>query len=177
MRKEINCFINRRYYELKKITKKITGNHQLSEDLLHEVLYQVLNRDEIKLNSYDDDTLTYYFVSIIRINWISKTSPFHYKIRREIDKYQEFSYTNEIEESQYDWEREHLIQAMEISFTELNFFQKGLMEMYMVLGSVNKVSQQTDIPKSSVIKSIRRAKDIIKENTLKRINDGMSLQE
>jgi hypothetical protein len=175
MRKEINCYINRRYYDLLKITKKITNNHQLSQDLLHEVFFQVLNRDEIVLNSYDDDTLRYYFVSIIRINWISKTSPFYYKVKKEIDKYQEFSYDNEIEESQYDWERENLIQAMEISYSELNFYQKGLMDMYMILGSVNKVSEQTEIPKSSVIKTIRKAKDTIRINTLNRIENGMSV--
>lgn len=173
MRSPIDCYITRNYYTLLKITKKITGNHQLSEDLLHEVFFQVLNKEKIVLNSYDDDTLRYYFVSIIRINWISKTSPFHYKVKREMDKYQEFNYNTDIEDTQYDWEKEQLVQAMEVSFTELNFFQKGLLELYMVLGSVNKVAQQTDIPKSSIIKQVRRAKDIIRENTLNRIENGM----
>jgi DNA-directed RNA polymerase specialized sigma24 family protein len=173
MKKEINCFINRNYYELKKITKKITGNHELTEDLLHEVLLQILNKDEVKLKSFDDKSITYYFVSILRINWISKTSPFHYKIRKNNENLKSFDYNMEITEEQYDWEREHLIQMMEISYTELNFFQKGLLELYLVLGSVNKVAQQTEIPKSSVIKQIRKAKDIIKQNTLNRIKDGM----
>jgi RNA polymerase sigma factor (sigma-70 family) len=166
---KIESYITRNYYELKKITKRITGNHELTDDLLHEVFLQLLNKETIKLNSYDDNTIKYYIVSIIRINWISKTSPFHYKIRKEGLKNSEFHCNIEVEDEQYDWERENLIQAMEISFTELNFFQKGLLELYLVLGSVNKVAQQTEIPKSSVIKQIRKAKDTIKLNTLNRI--------
>lgn len=166
---KIESYITRNYYELRKITKRITGNHELTDDLLHEVFLQLLNKETIKLNSYDDDTLRYYFVSIIRINWISETAPFRRKLTKNNQKLVEFTNNIEVEEDQYDWEREHLIQAMEISFTELNFFQKGLLELYLVLGSVNKVAQQTEIPKSSVIKQIRKAKDIIKENTLNRI--------
>jgi hypothetical protein len=90
-----------------------------------------------------------------------------------MDKYQEFNYNTDIEDTQYDWEKEQLVQAMEVSFTELNFFQKGLLELYMVLGSVNKVAQQTEIPKSSIIKQVRKAKDIIRENTLNRIENGI----
>lgn len=171
MRSKIDCYITRHYYTLLKITKKITGNHQLSEDLLHEVFFQVLNKDKVILTSYDDDTLRYYFVSIIRINWISETAPFRRKMTKNNQKLVEFSYNDDIPQEHYDWERENLIQAMEISFTELNFFQKGLLELYMVLGSVNKVAAQTDIPKSSIIKQVRKAKDIIRVNTLNRIEN------
>jgi len=41
MNKEVEQFITKNYYELLKITKKITKNHDLTQDLLHEVIIQL----------------------------------------------------------------------------------------------------------------------------------------
>lgn len=168
---EIKNYITREYYELLKITKRITKGHQLSEDLLHEVFIQVLSRDNIILNSYDDNSIKYYLVAIIRMNWISTTSPFHYKIKRENLKYCDFPTNFEIPDDQFNWEKEHLLQSMEMAFTDLNFFQKGILELYLVLGSVSKVAIQTGIPKSSIIKKVRQTKDDLKLKTLNIYNN------
>ena len=83
MRKEIECFLNRNYYQLLNISNKITKNNQLSQDLLHEVILQLYDKDDIVLKSYDDNSIKYYITAIMRINYYSKTSPFYYKIKRE----------------------------------------------------------------------------------------------
>ena len=88
MVKEIEQYITKNYYQLLKIAKTITKNNQLSQDLLHEVIVQLYEKNEIILRKYEDNQIKYYIVSIMRINWYSKTSPFYYKIRKESSTYE-----------------------------------------------------------------------------------------
>ncbi len=154
-----------------KIAKKLTNNHDLHQDLLHEVILQILEKDDVVLKTYDDDSIRYYIVAIIRINWNSKTSPFYYKIRREISKYTDLTPILEIEEDQQQFEKELIFSILEVSYTELNFFHKALMDAYLILGSMNKVSREMEIPLTSVQTYIRQAKSKIKEDVNKRLKD------
>lgn len=172
MKKKIESYITRNYYQLLKIAKKLTKNHDLHQDLLHEVILQILEKDEVVLKTYDDDSIRYYIVAIMRINWNSKTSPFFYKIRREMSKYTDLTPILEIEEDQQEFEKQMIFDILEISYTELGFFHKALMDMYLILGSMNKVSKEMNIPLTSVQTYIRQAKNQIKidvNNKLKNI--------
>jgi DNA-directed RNA polymerase specialized sigma24 family protein len=171
MKKKIESYITRNYYQLLKIAKKLTNNHDLHQDLLHEVILQILEKDDVVLKTYDDDSIRYYIVAIIRINWNSKTSPFYYKIRREISKYTDLTPILEIEEDQQQFEKELIFSILEVSYTELNFFHKSLMDMYLILGSMNKVSKEMDIPLTSVQTYIRQAKNQIKEDVNNKLKD------
>ena len=178
MNKEVEQFITKNYYELLKITKKITKNHDLTQDLLHEVIIQLYQKEHITLKFYDDSSIKYYIVSIIRINWISKTSPFYYKIRREFLKYDDFMSnvnTNslfEASDEQKSFEKQQLFSILEESWTELTWFHKSLMELYLTLGSVNKVAKHTEIPKSSIIKYIKESKETIKNNVMEKLKEN-----
>jgi hypothetical protein len=177
MNKAVELFITKNYYELLKITKKITNHHDLTQDLLHEVIIQLYSKDNIELKFYDDSSIRYYIVSIIRINWISKTSPFYYKVRREFLRYSDFI-TNvntdsllEIPEDQKNYEKQKLYDILEKEYSELSWFHKSLMDLYLTLGSVNKVAKHTDIPKSSIIKWIKQSKDQIKNNVIEKLKE------
>lgn len=171
MNQSVETYITNNYYKLLQISKRITKGHELSQDLLHEVILQLYNKKEIILNNYDDDNICYYVTSILRINWNSKTSPFYYRMRKESLNYQPLSDIFEYEDEQLKWEKEILLQALEISYSELDFWRKGMIELYLVLGSVNKVSKFTGIPKSSIIKYVKQSKEQLKNNTLERIKD------
>jgi len=87
MRKIFDCYITRNYQLLLKISKNITKSDiETSRELLHECLFQIYNRDEIKLKEYNDNSLKYYLTSIMRVNYYSNTSPYHYRIRKERQK-------------------------------------------------------------------------------------------
>lgn len=178
MNKAVELYITKNYYELLKITRKITKNHDLTQDLLHEVIIQLYQKEHITLKFYDDSSIKYYIVSIIRINWISKTSPFYYKIRREFLKYEDFMTsvnTNsifEVSDEQKSFERQQLFSILEESWTELTWFHKSLMELYLTLGSVNKVAKHTEIPKSSIIKYIKESKETIKNNVIEKLKEN-----
>ena len=178
MNKQVESYITNNYYELLKIARKITKNHDLTQDLLHEVIIQLYEKEHITLKFYDDSSIKYYIVSIIRINWISKTSPFYYKIRREFLKYDDFlSNVNpnsvfEVSEEQKSFEKQQLFSILEESWTELTWFHKSLMELYLTLGSVNKVAKHTEIPKSSIIKYIKESKETIKNNVIEKLKEN-----
>lgn len=178
MNKEVELYITKNYYELLKIAKKITKNHDLTQDLLHEVIIQLYQKEHITLKFYDDSSIKYYIVSIIRINWISKTSPFYYKIRREFLKYDDFlSNVNtnsifEVSDEQKSFEKQQLFNILELEYSELTWFHKNLLGLYLCLGSVNKVAKHTEIPKSSIIKYIKESKETIKKNVIQKLKEN-----
>ena len=172
MRKEIECFLNRNYYQLLNISNKITKNNQLSQDLLHEVILQLYDKDDIKLKSYDDNSIKYYITAIMRINYYSKTSPFYYKIKRErvlmtvdIATCWDMSYEQE------EFETEEMYQLLEMNYAELDWFKKSLLDMYLSLNSSMKaVSRKTRIPISSISRYIKEIRTETKNNILKKLN-------
>ena len=171
MNKIIECYITTNYYELFNIAKKITKNHSLSQDLLHEVILQLYNKETIILNQYDDNQIKYYIVSIMRINWHSNTSPFYYKIRREFKMYSDLSDVLSMPDDQENFEKEIIFTILEQEWCELDWFRKALFEMYMTLGSMKKVSKKTSIPISSISNYLKESKNQIKTNVLNKLNN------
>jgi len=172
MRKEIECFLNRNYYQLLNISKKITKNDQLSQDLLHECILQLYDKDDIKLNKYDDNSIKYYITAVMRINYYSKTSPFYYKIKRErilmtvdINSCWDMSYEQE------EFETEEMYQLLEMNYAELDWFKKSLLDLYLSLNSSMKaVSRKTRIPISSISRYIKEIRTETKNNILNKLN-------
>jgi RNA polymerase sigma factor (sigma-70 family) len=172
MNKEIERYITTNYYQLLTIAKKITKNHELTNDLFHEVIIQLYNKNNIVLQEYSDDQIKYYIVSIIRINWHSQTSPFYYKIRKESSKYTNIDDIYDlVDDTQLEFEKQHLFDILEQSWCELDWFRKSLFEMYMTLGSMKKVSKQTRIPISSISRYLKESKELIKTNIYTKTNE------
>jgi RNA polymerase sigma factor (sigma-70 family) len=176
MNKKIEQYIIKNYFELLSIAKKISRGHELHNDLLNDVLLQLYEKTkEIELKSYDDNSIKYYIVAVMRINWNSTTSPFYYKNRKESDKYSPISDNYEVPDDFSErMDKEILIKCLEISFAELGWFEKSVMELYLTHGSLKGVARKTGIPVSSISRYVNRAKDEIKQNTEKkyRENDG-----
>lgn len=172
MRKEIECFLNRNYYQLLTISKKITKNDQLSQDLLHECILQLYDKNDIVLKNYDDNSIKYYITAVMRINYYSKTSPFFYKIKRErilmtvdITSCWDMSYEQE------EFETEEMYQLLEMNYAELDWFKKSLLDLYLSLNSSMKaVSRKTRIPISSISRYIKEIRTDTKNNILKKLN-------
>jgi DNA-directed RNA polymerase specialized sigma24 family protein len=172
---KITNYINNNFEELKQISRRITQGDQLSEELLQEVILQIYEKGDLVLREYDDDNIKYYIIAVMKLNWNSKTSPFYYKIRKEPKNYTELhpSFVNyRTTEEQDEFELyEELVKAVEEEFTELTWFSKRLMELYLTLGSLKKVSVQTTIPIASVGRYIREIKHEIKINVERKIKN------
>ena len=172
MHKEIESYLTREYYHLLKIAKKLTKGDQLSQDLLHEVILQLYDKNDIVLKSYDDNSIKYYITAVMRINYYSKTSPFFYKIKRErtlmtvdITTCWDMSYEQE------SFESEELYQLLEEEYCELNWFKKSLLDMYLSLNSSMKaVSRKTNIPIQSISRYIKETRQEVKTNIINKLN-------
>ena len=167
--KIIEEYISRNYYVLNEISKNITKGHELHQELLQEVILQILERDNIVLKNYTDNDMKYYITAALKINWHSKTSPFYYKIRKERCTYTELSFDLEYDSEQESFEKQQLFDILEYSYCELDWFRKSLMDMYLTLGSLNKVSKKTTIPVTSISRYIKEA-NLFKNNPLNKIN-------
>lgn len=164
MNQQIEKYISNNYYQLLNIAKKITKNHDLTQELLHEVILQLYNKEKITLKEYNDDQIRYYIVAVIRINWNSQTSPFYYKIRKESAKYVDITTVYDLaDDEQEAYEKQMILDILEESWTELDWFRKSLMEMYMCLGSMKKVATKTRIPVSSISRYIKESRQQIKQ--------------
>ena len=127
MIKEIEDYIQKNYYHLYNIGMKMTKQDPLTRDLLHECLIQLYDKEVITLKSYDDNSIKYYIVAVMRINYFSKTSPFHYRIRRErqimnvdVATCWDLSYEQE------EFEQEQIYQLLELNYSELDFYGDDL---------------------------------------------------
>jgi hypothetical protein len=170
MKIEIEQYIAKNYYELLNICNKITKNDSFAGDLLNDVLLQLYDKKEINLNKLDDNSIKYYIVKCLTINWYSKTSPFYRKVRRESTLYNELFEVSNLIDTDDVFKQHHILEIIETEFTEMNWFHKIIFEKYMVLGSLKKVSTDTKIPLTSIARYVRETKQVIKHNTFKKMN-------
>jgi hypothetical protein len=170
MKIEIERYITKHYYELLDICHKITKHDAFAGDLLNDVLVQLYDKKEIKLNKLDDNSIKYYIIKCLTINWYSKTSPFYRKIRRESTLYNElFEVANMIDDSEMFNEHE-MMEIIETEFTEVGWFHKIIFNKYLTLGSLKKVSLDTRIPLTSIARYVKETRTTIKHNTFKKMN-------
>lgn len=170
MKIEIEQYIAKNYYELLNICNKITKYDSFAGDLLNNVIVQLYDKKEINLNKLDDNSIKYYIVKCLTINWYSKTSPFYRKVRMESTLYNElFDVTNLIDTDDV-FKEHHILEIIETEFTEMNWFHKIIFEKYMVLGSLKKVSTDTKIPLTSIARYVKETKQVIKQNTFRKLD-------
>ncbi len=150
----------------------MTKQDQFAQELLHECILQIYNKGSVTLKSYDDNSIKYFIVAIMRVNYFSKTSPFHYRIRRERQIMNiDISNCYNIEAEQHNYETEEIYQLLELNYSELNWFHKSLLDLYLSLNSSMKaVSRKTTIPNQSVSRYIKEIRNIVKTNIIKQLN-------
>lgn len=170
MKIEIETYITKHYYELLEICNKITKKDSYAGDLLNDVLLQLYDKENINLDKLDDNSIKYYIIRCLTINWYSKTSPFYRKIRMESSRYSELFEVNNLIDDDSLFSNHELYDIMETEWTELNWFHKIIFEKYLTLGSLKKVSIDTRIPLTSIARYVKETKTTIKENTFKKIN-------
>lgn len=173
MNKTIEEYITKNYYNLLTIAKRICKtNTDIHQELLHEVILQLYDKDRINLKSYDDNSIKYYITAVMRINYYSKTSPFYYKIRRErILMNVDLSTCYDLSAEQESFESEELFELLEQNYSELDWFRKSLMDMYLTLNrSMAAVSRKTTIPIQSISRYIKEAREQVKTNIINKLN-------
>jgi hypothetical protein len=168
MIKEIEVYITKHYYELLQIAKKYTKNDDWASELLHEVILQLYDKKEIKVKLQDND-LKYYITRIMMVNWCYPTSPFYSKIKKEsMFEYNQSDFEDVVDLREED--KHQILEIIEQEYGEIDLFNKVIFDKYMILGSLKKVSVDTQIPLPSIGRYVKDTKQQIKEKTLIRFN-------
>ena len=68
-------------------------------------------------------------------------------------------------------DRHKFLDIMEEEFSDINWFNKIIFEKYMMLGSLKKVSVNTNISLPSIGRYVKDTKNQVKLNTFKRYNN------
>jgi DNA-directed RNA polymerase specialized sigma24 family protein len=171
MKIELEQYITKNYYELLKIAKKYTKNDDWASELLHEVILQMYNQKEFNCKT-DDNSIKYYIIRIIMVNWCYPSSPFYRKYKNyNLNAVDLKGFEMQAEEMEA-FESEEIYKLLEENYSELDWFRKSLFDMYLSLNkSMIAVSRKTNIPFQSISRYIKSARQEVKTNVIKGLNN------
>lgn len=132
--------------------------YDLQDDLRQEVFLVLCEMDEAKLfEMYDGGYLKYFIVRTILNMAKSDRSNFYKKFRQ---IYQEIPLTYDIPKEDYN---EELLDKLEKGLRILHWYEAELLKLYASNGkNLLAISRETKIPYRSLIKTIRKAKILMK---------------
>tara|TARA_R110000868_G_scaffold113675_1_gene304856 strand:+ start:495 stop:995 length:501 start_codon:yes stop_codon:yes gene_type:complete len=138
-------------------TKNICRGSDEYMDLYQSVIEQILSKPE-KMDVVSDDEKLYYFISIVKTNWHSKTSPYQYQkhqYNKRSVEYNEFkAHTipddEPIELPTLDWVNKEI--------EKMDWFDRDLFTLWAELRTLTAVHKETTIPINSVGKYIKEIK-------------------
>lgn len=130
---------------------------ELQDDLRQEVFLVLCEMDDDKLfGMYEQGYLKYFIVRTILNMAKSDRSNFYRKFRQ---VYQEIPITYESQKEEYD---ETLVTKLEQGMEVLHWYEKELLKLYSENKNLLAISRETKIPYRSLLKTIRKAKTLLK---------------
>lgn len=152
-------WVSKNYDDLYTITRNICNGDELMDDLFQEVMVQLLPKKD--LDVIPDDEKKYYFISVVRLNYHSKTSRFHYKIRKPTENWFSFDERDEdndmtesldyIDKVDMNWVKDEL--------QDFHWYKRTLFEMWIEEGTITSLSKKTTINKNTCGQHIREIKE------------------
>lgn len=170
MKIEINNYITKNYYFLLSVAKKYTKNNDWASELLHEVILQLYDKNEVNVKLQDKD-IKYYIIRMLMVNWCYPSSPFYQKYKKDNLTTVEMTDAIQVMNKESEMDSHKFMEIMEQEFGDLNWFNKVIFEKYMVLGSLKKVAVDTSISLPSIGRYVKETRTQVKYNTFKRYNN------
>lgn len=163
----LNYWVSTNYNELKNICDKFSTPEEV-DDLLHICIEQFLKNK--KVIDVPDKEKLYFFTRIVRNQYKSKTSSYHYTYRKY--QFNELFPTKEIVDEQYEENEidlEWVMNQIEKDKMDGDWYFSRLFEIYISLNcSVTNTSKKTSIPINSVSRDLNKYR-----KRLKQLRDGM----
>lgn len=161
----IEDWTNQNYAKLLASAKNISYNNELSTELLHYSLEQLLFKPNLQaiINSGGAE---FYLIRIMLSQWRSTTSPFYRIYRKnecqiDLDSYLD---RNDV----VDEPDEHTVDRtpeIEKIVSDLPWYDKKIWELYAIEGvTPTTLSRQSLIPRTSINLTISRVRNHIKQN-------------
>jgi len=132
--------------------------YELQDDLRQEVFLVLCEMNEAKLfEMFEQGYLKYFIVRTILNMAKSDRSGFYKKFRQ---LYQEIPLSYELQKEEYD---ESLVTKLEEGMQVLHWYEAELLKLYAENGkNLLAISRDTKIPYRSLLKTIRKAKVLLK---------------
>lgn len=143
--------------------REIVSNRDEADDLYQSVVEQLLKKPD-NIDKVKDEQKLYFFIRVIRNNYFSKTSPYHYQFRKPTERNIPIKET--ILEDIVDEEYSEDLPDMEWVKNELktlDWFSRDLFLLWLELNTISNVSRQTQIPLNSVSRYINKIKKELKQ--------------
>lgn len=161
---KLTKYINENYQVLLLLFKKITHNHQSSQDLLNDCLLSFLEKGDVYCNKVlEDGKVNEYLAKMGKTQYNSKTSPFYFRYRnpnqtKELDENSEIE---EVVEKKVDVEE--LAKDIKIYITGLNIYERTVAERHFGGGiSQRELSRHYNINRIHIHKTITEIRTNIK---------------
>jgi hypothetical protein len=167
---EVEQYIAKNYYQLLKIAKKYTKNDDWASELLHEVILQLYDKKELKLN-LDDTSIKSYIIRCLMVNWCYPSSPFFKKHKKHNHTHIELSEILELVQEDTEIDDHRFMDILEQEFGDMNWFNKLIFEKYLTLGSLKRVSLDTTITIPSIGRYVKETRTQVRFNTIRRFEN------
>lgn len=161
-------WITLNWSKLETAAKNVSQGHHLWQDLLNHCLLDFLQKEQVE-QIIKDGYAQFYIVRIMLNQWRSVTSPF-YKLYRsnshlsvEESNLSEWYHPDEIEP---DWDLDKvnvILDHMEEDRKGAGWYHKKLIDLYAETPNYKRLAQMTGISRTSISKSVNRARDEIKK--------------
>ena len=157
----ITEWTNLNYEPLKEACHRISEGNELSEELLHYVLSEFLNKPNV-IEIIQSGGAFWFCLKMVTNSWKSTTSPFY-------RNYRDPNFGGELpdiaeEEEEEDNSRQRLLEVAEEGMKGLGWYEKELLQVYAENnGNASLVSRLTKIPRTSINLTIRKIKKHINQ--------------
>ena len=155
-------YINNNYDDLHQIVSNITKGHQDTDDLMSEVILQIAKKPP----KIQEDQFKYYFIRVVKNNWFSKTSRFHYNVRRKLYDHnvvEDNTILENIEEDEPYVENTPTLEWVKKEVDNMFWFKRDLFLLWLDLGTLTQLSKNTTIPLNTCSRYIREIKQELQE--------------
>ncbi len=167
----LNTYLKKRYTKLNEISKKLTSNiYPDYEDLLHEVILELYNKNEGLIDGLiQRGELLYYIVRVMMNQYHSSTSPFYTKYKRHNRLNKQFKkdyILNKKVDDLDNWEKLKLMEKrlkwIDDKCKKLNWFDVQIFKIYYLNGfSLTTMQMATKINRNTLGKSVRIVKNYL----------------
>jgi len=148
------------------VCKKVAGQTDLAFDLFNEIVLIFCEMPDDKLTKLYQDKLyfKYYIIRTIYNTWFSRTSPFARKYSRD-RKTEEFTDDIEVVNDEiYNYESDLKLAKLERELNKMSWYDRRLFYEYLEAGSCRKLAEKTGIHFTSIYKTVKKVKEILKNS-------------
>ena len=159
-----NLWLKNNHNDLLQTTGTIVGDPELVDDLYACVVEQLLRKPK-KIDETPDSQKKYYFIKVLKNNYFSKTSPYHYQYRKPTDNHIPLleTITKSLTDEVYEDTLPDMKWVEKTLNKEFDWYSRDLFCLWIEMGTLTNVSKKTQIPLNSVGRHIKQIKNKLKE--------------